>query len=304
MYENYNDRTVSLAHREATRLVAEDDGRFFKIAVSMLVPDTEVTAENVTTPCCFWAGKHYPKNNPVLLAARTSQHGISVSRYLWMVKNRKALDPKAIVYHLCGNRRCVAPDHLFTAPNMAVVIGKLKSTGVIQKCIRDGVLFRIWNESGNHGYLATPPEWMIDYETEPEEETFDVVEWAAGLLAMSVGDVLELMQHRAEKHRLRVDPLSPDYNCYKTYAYDILKHTDSDGDEVFEEMLDLDRDTLDGWRRAASVMEQMATRPAARDKFSLLGAVAEKMLLDLGDEPYRTLRDMQRARTVELKIEA
>lgn len=297
MYDNYDDRSVSLAHREAVRLAAAEDpdGRFFKIALSMMSPDDRVSSPYVRTPCCFWTGMHRPKTHPILLAGRASRHGISVARYLWMLRYGRVLPPKFIVCHSCGNRKCVAPDHLFASPNMASTTAKLREDGVLHKCIRDGALYRIWHESGNHGYLATPPEWGIDYESEPCNDPsgeFDLVEWAAGILGTSVQEVVRSMNRRSKRRQLSGRVTGTERNpCCGPHGADMLLHLGMHGDDLFEKLLDMDHETLVGWNMAAAEMRQREAGKDAENDFGVLEAVTRKMLADWEMHPHLTLRE-------------
>ena len=289
MYDNYNDRSVSLAHREAVKLAVEGGERFFEIAVSLLKPaeSRRIGDFNVGTPCCHWKGRHYPKTVPVFKAGRTSDIGVPVARYLWMVRYGKVLPPEMVIYHLCGDRKCVAPDHLFAARSMAVMVGKLKADGRLKRCVRDGVLYRIWHESGNHGYVATPTEWGIDYETEPvQEHDFNVVEWAAGLLDVSASEVLQLMEARTERHRPRVDPMSEEYRLYKKHGAAIMAATESDA--VGEVLLDMDAETLEEWSVATRVVATRAATPQDREGFIELSALCRRLHGKLADETTGT----------------
>lgn len=213
MCGNVPGDSSSASCREASRLVfrADESERrhYLRLVVSLLRPDASgaIAGANVSTPCCFWAGKHRPRTVPVLIVDRGGTSGsvlVSVARYLWMLRYRRIPTQNTCIYHMCGNRRCIAPDHLFASPSAAVLVGRMKSAGVLHACVHDGVLYRVWHESGDHGRIVDmPEEWGYEYpEDSRPEPRFDLVAWLSEMLGESESDVVRMTSASERRYAL------------------------------------------------------------------------------------------------------
>jgi hypothetical protein len=155
-YDGHTDRSVSLAHREAVR-VAFEEPRLLSIVLSKITTAAYIPAgSDMKTPCCLWEGKHSRVGDPTALVARASTHGVNVSRIVWMRYYNAELPPDWFVYRTCGNRRCLAPNHMAASAPAAHSVRRMRSLGVFEGAVENGVLVRVLKNDGLWHDVAIP----------------------------------------------------------------------------------------------------------------------------------------------------
>lgn len=177
-YNGYEDRSVSLAHREAMR-VAFEEPRLLAIVLKKIYTAPTIPADSaVTTPCCLWSGKHSHVGDPVAKVGRASTHGVNVSRLVWMAYYKAELPPQWFVYRTCGNRKCLAPNHMAAAPPSAHTVKYMRSLGMLEAGTRNGVLERLYKRD-NQWYDVDVPMCVKKRRDTLPKDMFDLSEWVA-----------------------------------------------------------------------------------------------------------------------------